>query len=709
MKKISRFIVLLFLVFPICSIAALGDDDELSFYELEEDLMRTVTIATGVEQSVARAPSVATVITAQDIEAIGARDIDELLETVPGLHVVVSPYSYSPIYTIRGIYSPKFNPQVLMLINGIPITNLYTGQRALWWGGMPVAGIERIEIIRGPGSAIFGADAFAGVINIITKTAKTNKGTEIGSRVGSFKTGDIWVSHGGSYKGFDVSTTLEYITTDGHKEKIEADVQTNFDKTFCESANYCKKASLAPGSVNLQQTGVEARIDVSKDHWQLRTGYQQRYDIGSGAGVALDPFSHHSHDRFNTDLTWHNPKLTETWDVTAQLAYYHSSLETKDQNLYPPGAFMNAYPNGMIIDSSIAESHTRLNVSGFYSGFKKHLIRLGTGYYYGDMYEIRSFTNTGLDGTPLSMEQGLMDITDTINTVLPEVDRKNWHMFIQDMWTLSPNLELTLGLRYDKYSDFGKTINPRGALVWQLRQDFTAKLMYGTAFRPPAIIDLYTRNAPWLQSNPNLDPETIKTWELAFNYRATNLLNFAVNLYQYKWIDGIVPAADIRTGTEGSFRVSNSGLQKGQGIELESRWKMTTKFSLLANYSFVKATDEKINHDSGNYPHHSSYLRTDWLLFPSWHLNAQANFIGKIGRIASDNRPALAGYTTVDLTLRYKNLKKNHWNFAVSVRNLFDAKAHAPSEGPDLTGALDYPDDYPLAGRSFLGEIRYKF
>src|SRR3970282_565838 len=95
-----------------------------------------VSIASGSRQPIARAPSVATVVTAVDIEAIGATDLDEVLETVPGLHVSRSPIGYNPIYTIRGS-STQYNPQVLMLVNGIPITGVIFGNRSNIWGGMP--------------------------------------------------------------------------------------------------------------------------------------------------------------------------------------------------------------------------------------------------------------------------------------------------------------------------------------------------------------------------------------------------------------------------------------------------------------------------------------------------------------------------------------------------------------------------------------------
>jgi outer membrane cobalamin receptor len=130
----------------------------------EEDLAQSygeqpyVTIATGTRQATARAPAITTVITAADIAAMGAIDLDDVLETVPGVHVSRFTQGFSPAYVIRGVNLGS-NPQVLMLINGVPITKLYAGNRGNIWGGYPVENIARVEIIRGPGSALYGADA----------------------------------------------------------------------------------------------------------------------------------------------------------------------------------------------------------------------------------------------------------------------------------------------------------------------------------------------------------------------------------------------------------------------------------------------------------------------------------------------------------------------------------------------------------------------
>ena len=123
-----------------------GGDDEEALRQLYGD-EEMISIATGRLTPINKAPAVATVITAKDIKAIGATDLDEVLETVPGLHVARNFIGYNPVYTFRGIYSDT-NPQVLMLVNGIPITNLFLGDRNQIWGGMPVEDIARIEIIQ---------------------------------------------------------------------------------------------------------------------------------------------------------------------------------------------------------------------------------------------------------------------------------------------------------------------------------------------------------------------------------------------------------------------------------------------------------------------------------------------------------------------------------------------------------------------------------
>jgi outer membrane receptor protein involved in Fe transport len=667
---------------------------------------RKTKMATGAKQSTERAPSVTTVITAQDIEAIGATDLDEVLETVPGLHVSRDTILYNPIYAIRGIHSST-NPEVLVLINGISIKNLFFGNRGRAWGVMPVNAISRIEIVRGPGSAMFGADAFSGVINIITKSMEEINGTEIGMRAGTFDTQNAWLLHGSQQGGFDIAAMLEYHNTDGHQEIIDVDSQSHFDKV------HGTNVSFAPGSVSLSQRNLDTRLDISRGHWQLRTGYQGRRNVGNGVGVTqvLDPRGRYEADHTNADLIYHNPTFTQYWDVTTQVNYYHTTFTAYNQTAYPPG-FNHAYPEGRLILPNVDESHTRFAISGFYAGFAKHLVRIGAGYDYGDLYNFTQRMNFGRDpatGKPLPPSNTrIVELTDTPYAAMIETDRKNEYVFLQDTWTLNTDWELTTGVRYDHYSDFGTTVNPRLALVWQPHPNYTSKLLYGRAFRAPSFSELYTKG-PITKSNPNLKPEIIQTWELAFDYRATEHLNLALNLFTYKIDDVIRSQVESQPGfVVKSFTVHNGDSQVGRGLEMEARWKLTKNFSVLGNYAFQKSIDKRHDHDVGKAPQHQIYLRTDWMPIPNWYIDTQINWVADRARSYGDPRPELDDYATLDLTLRYKNIKEP-WNLALSVHNLFDTTAYEPSPGPNSSGFISIPNDLPQAGRQWLLEVRYRF
>lgn len=680
--------------------ATLEDEKALLQSYGDEEIL---SIATGSKQAIAKAPAVVTVITAKDIKAIGATDLDEILETVPGLHIGRNPGGYNPIYTIRGIYS-YYNSQVLFLINGIPLTNLYLGDRNSIWGGMPVQSIERIEVIRGPGSAVYGADASAGVINIITKTKEGINGTEIGGRFGSFGTYDGWALHGNTWNGFDVAAMVEYHNTEGQKKTIPSDAQTYYDNAFGTHA------SLAPGSVSLQRDNLDVRLDISKDNWRFRSGLQHRSNIGTGAGVAqaLDPHGRYASNRWNADLTYHNADLFEDWDITAQLSYFNTSqVVQKDSLLFPPNSFPG-FPNGVIGNPEVFERHARANFSAFYSGFDRHTVRVGTGFNYSSIYDVRETKNYRLVPNqlpqPLSNDSinSVKDVSNSADAFLTPGSRRDYFAFLQDEWKFAKDWELTTGVRYDYYSDFGSTVNPRLALIWETRQDLTTKFLYGRAFRAPSWAEAHVLNNPVSIGNPNLKPETINTIELAFDYRPDDKLRFGLNVFNYWWSDIIQFSPDGK----GTRTAKNAGQQTGYGLELEADWRISPTLSLLGNYSYQQSTDESTHHDAGYAPHHKVYVRGDWEFLQDWHLTPQIDWVIGRQRPAEDDRPSTPDYLWADLTIRRKYLL-DHWEAAFSIRNLFNANAREPSPAGTPVAPIRY--DLPLPGRYFYGEIRFNF
>lgn len=668
-----------------------------------------VTIATGISQPVYRAPAIATVITAEDIEAMGITELDEALETVPGLHVSRNGFQgYGAIYTIRGIYA-DFNPEMLLLINGIPVTAAVTGGRGPVWGGMSVNNIARIEVIRGPGSAVYGADAFSGVINVITKTSDDIDGTEAGVRVGSFDSREVWALHGGKWQGFDVALALEYFTTDGHKEVIDEDFQSALDHAFNTDA------TLAPGPVSLSVDRFDARLDVSRGEWSAGLAYQGRHNWGDGVGSTqiLDPNARFGYDRIIADVTYHDPVFTDEWDVTAQASFLDTGWNTEeDQVLFPrDSAFAAGAPEGFIGNTATTEYHYRLNVSGIYSGFDGHQVRLGVGMHYADLRDV--FDERNVDpATGIAFPAGVrVEYSDTPHVWLQKADRTNRNLIAQDSWAFAPGWDLTTGVRYDDYSDFGSTVNPRLALAWQTSPKLTTKVLYGRAFRAPSFVELYSASNPVTMGNPNLDPEIINTVEIGFNYRAASNLNLALNLFKYAIDDKIQFVLNDETADDPGDRLAqNIGKQKGKGLELETQWRVSHALDLAANYAYQESVDEELDEDAGNAPHHQWFVRADWRFNDEWSLNTRVKYIAGRERLSGDPRPNIDDYSIVDMTLRRKGVL-GHWDFAVAARNLLDADAREPTPGPNPTtgGLIGVPGDLPLAGRSFFTEARYRF
>lgn len=644
-----------------------------------------ISIATGSSQPITRAPSSATVITAEDIKAMGATDLDQALESVPGLHVQMTSIHLLPIYSFRGITSES-NPQILMLVNGLPITSVYRGDRGMGWGGMPLENVARIEVIRGPGSALYGADAFAGVINVITKTANDIHGTEYGVRIGSFNSRDAWIQHGGKLGSLDAAFYLRTGSTDGQKNIIPQDAQTAYDRAFATNI------SLAPGPINAQRKAIDAHADLSMDAWRFRATYQRR-EAGTGAGLAgsLQPGVYIPQTRRYTDLSYTQPDWAKNWDVSGVIGYYDIKQETLQPNsvLYPAGAFGGAFPNGMIGNPGMFEQHTHASVSALYTGFEQHRVRIGTGWRKEDISETFEFKNFDATFAPLP---AVVNATNNpaLIYMLPH-KRYVKYAFAQDEWNLAQDWTLTAGVRRDVYSDFGGTTNPRLALVWDAAYNIAVKAMHGTAFRAPSFANLYAINNPVIYGNPNLKPETMRTDELAFSWQATSDLKTNLNFFHYQMSNIILPNPQ---------QYKNAGSQTGRGMELEATLDASSNLRLTGNFSLQHSVNAA-GQDVGMAPHRHLFARADWRFAPLWQFGTTVNHVAERMREPGDTRPNIPDYTTVDLNLHREKIADG-WDASAMVTNLFN---HAAWEPTFL--ALGIPSDLPLPGRAYYVQFQY--
>jgi iron complex outermembrane receptor protein len=608
---------------------------------LEELLATKVSISTHTQQALSKAPSVISVITAEDIKATGATNLTEILQSVPGVYVKENLFGFRPQISFRGATST----QTLLMVNGAPMRDL-VWNAGIFWRGLPTEMIERVEIIRGPGSALFGSDASAGVINVITKTAGKIEQSEAGMRIGGFDTQAAWLQHGDNWNGVDIGLTAELSHTDGHSPFI----------------SYASSVSYAPGYAAYGYDNADLRFSASKGNWRLQGDYMQKNNIEVGlvGGGALDPLTRGHDSRSNLQLLYDDARFSEYWGLNAELRYYQLD--------YSSGAgFQEQPPPSTVINNlQSAEQGLVFETSGQYKGIQSHAIRVGGGYSLSDLYYVEQIVNG------------------VAQNYVPEKNRQIGYLFAQDIWSLADDWELTAGLRYDHYSDFGGTLNPRLALVWQSTQRLSTKLMYGEAFRAPSYLELYA-NTGATNPNPNLTPELSKSWDLSFSYLAAKNLKLGLSVYRF--------AQSNLIALDASNTYQNMGDNTTRGIELEATWQATQTLRVSGNLS---NREEAMAFNT--VPKQTAYLRTDWAFMPTWNWNVQANWIGAHQLYGS--RSPIDAYTLVDTTLRYA--LRRDWEFSASIRNLFnvDAREYTSSK---------IPDNLPLPGRNAYAEIRYKF
>jgi iron complex outermembrane receptor protein len=683
-------------------------DDYFAMSPAELAKIPITTIATGTPKPVFQSAAITSVITAEQIKAMGATELHEVLETVPGLHAGLQESSYDYSYSVRGIRNTA-NSQVLILLNGTRITTPFGG--TLMTGTeLPVEAIARVEVIRGPGSALYGADAFAGVINLITKKAGDINGTKVGVRAGNWDTQSTWGQHGAQWAGWDVATSLQYQHTQGDGGRVmDADAQTRFDNALGTQASH------APGALNTRYETLNGHLNLQRKHWDIGFWAFNSIDAGSRAGGAgaLDPNGKLNGEQYLGDVKFSTEDWLDKWEFTAHASYLQADFLAQLQafpnnaklpidsggNISPASSSWVLFPNGANANIGRLEKIPAFELGSIYTGLKNHILRLNSGFRYEQITatESKNFGPGVLNGSQPVVDGTLTHLTGTPFVYLPGTHRTIGSLVLQDEWQFADAWQLTAGLRYDNYSDFGSTVNPRAALVWDINKQLTGKLLYGRAFRAPSFSEQANQNNPSLLGNKHLQPETINTVEWALDYRPLSSLRTAVNLYYYE-IDNLISAAPEANGLTSKYQ--NNGKQNGLGSEFEWNWQLNEKWAVKGNYAWQNAINQHTNNRVVGVPEHHIYIATSWHFLPQWQLQPQLNWIGGRTRPQGDTRP-LGDYQTVDLTLRGNRLFK-HINLAASLRNAFD-------EHYFELATLQLPQNLPMQGRSFYFEASVDF
>jgi outer membrane receptor for ferrienterochelin and colicins len=647
----------------------LGD---LSLDELMGVKVDVVYGASRYEQKVTRAPSSVSIVTADEIGKLGYRTLAEVLRGVRGLYVSDDRnYSY---LGVRGFLRPNdYNTRVLVLIDGHRMNdNLFDSGTVAREGMVDVALIDRVEVIRGPSSSIYGSSAFFGVINVVTRRGGQLKGVELSTDAGSFDT---------------------YRSTASMGDRLD----NGFEWLF-SVANY--------------DSGGAARLYVPEFDQRISANPQATND-GIAAGLdgerAFNVFTSLGYGDFDV-TAFFSDRVKRVPTASFGTAFNDGREETTDYRGYVDVKFGHAFSAALNLDGHV-----------FYDNYTYY----GTYPYKesvaGELQEAPSLEDGSIGewiGTQWQLTARLLDrhtvivggeYRDNIREYqysyydeAPRVyqlkdDRSSqvMGMFAQDEIALSKTVVLTAGLRYDYYADsFGGTTSPRLGLIYSPGEATTFKALVGEAYRAPNPYERFYNVVQ--EAQPELRPERIKTYELvAEQYIGANYrLNASAYYYD---IQGLISQA-VTEADEPYF--ANLQSVSAVGIELEGQAKFDSGLTARVSYTLQKTEDGQTDRELTSSPRHLGKLS---VITPF----AQGKVFGGIdlqynGASVTQSGARADGFTTANLTLYTPRLFKN-LSLSFNVYNVLDTRYGYP-------GAEDHAQDViEQDGRAFRGAAAYKF
>jgi iron complex outermembrane receptor protein len=622
-------------------------------------------IASQLDQEISEAPGIVSVITAREIERMGARDLRDVLRMVPGFEIGTRDIGYTQI-GIRGVITPN-SEKVKIMVDNIPVTEHMEGSGTIIFGEMPLDNVARIEILRGPGSSLYGGNAFAGVINIITKKTEKNDSITAALKGGSFDTREAGLRLGKSLKDFKFDAYFNYYHTGGQEIPIESDILTG------DPINGpIGLAGTAEGHTVEEKKRITAGLNLSYKNFYLNGLFLDsrgsHYYTPRGAVVSgCVPWGYQFNGMVGNKFNIREKILLES--RLYMIMYNSENL----WEVYPPGYWdpdsLLRYPHGQFEIHSLNQRTLGLDTRLTYRMSHSNTLIAGVSFERIESDDSDIYGNVGrpeLGKDNLAKAPGVMKL-------IPK--RRVFSGYIQDQWNISGNVSLTIGMRYDNYDDVGTTVNPRFGLIFRPFDRAAVKFLFGQAFRPPTFLELYASfSNGFLSGNAGNYPETVKTGELEFSYALSHVLDFKIDFF----LTGIENLIQLKpffsdSGELHRYEYRNVDAETVvQGLEAEVKFLFGGGSYGFINYSYQDGKNKKTDEPLTGMAHHIVNAGLNLELWKRLDLNIGAAAVGPRERNSEDPRPALKGYTMVNSSLTVRNLPGN-MKLSISVYNLFNA------------------------------------
>jgi len=537
MHIINKFsLVSPILFFSFSAFSEVSNIENLLNLSLEELLQVKVTIASRRDESINFAVGNVTVYSSKEIKAFGKRNLRDVLDRMTSMQVITSHVFPQHKLSMRAVNTGINDTSVLLLINGNPIRNANGGgSSAALYNGISLSMIDRIEVIRGPGSILYGSNAFAGVINIVTKVSdEASSITSIEATVGTFDSKSLDISSQLSGHNYDVLLGMNLEKNDG--ESFE-NITDEFGNTGTYFSGFEQKTLMATGTIGqFSFTSMYTDFEIDNGGGLFKLVDQSYYDEKKYIAVGYDI------------------ELTNSWNLKLNYLYNDQLLKWQVNN--PQNS------------AQVSDSNEQL----------------AEIYIQGDITE-----RVGLiAGVSRSLLKGKF----AFGSEQHEFWRQSY--FVQTSVTVNPTTKIVAGFQWNRPLESEGDLSSRIGLVKQFGENWRLKLSYGEAFRAPFGTELFV-DSPGLVGNPTLKPEQMKTYETQLIYEDMKK-NIAISLYSSNQSETITRAV-LETGSPPSF--INQGEIDYQGVEMEGKISMTDRlmFTFNANYQ-TSETDTGIKDDS---------------------------------------------------------------------------------------------------------------
>lgn len=673
MKKASTFLSIILI--PFCLSAQEAKEQESEFLNLLEEVTE---IATKTKLNVDFVPGVVTVIKGSELQNLGVTNLSE-----QSLNMISSIESLRNIRGIGGLYSVG---KIKFLINSKTISTSLTGV-----GGIPAistAIIDRVEIIRGAGSAIYGENAYSGVINIVTKK-------EVSEAFADY----TYFSSENSGQGAGVNAFIEY-----NNLKINLNLyrqsSDGIDTTITKDAMFYAGGKEIYEKMEYGNVDTFVDLELNYKDYIFAVNYLT-HDSGEWDGKTgiLPP----NDGELNYDEDTLNIELKKSFNIgkikfIPKVGYFSFDQDNENMHLYPKDFIDqagNEYPDGWSVTPLFKEEKYYAGFDTFYK-WKNHKFLLGGEFFNTELTKVVYKSNID----PLTNEDyhKMVSFRGEKNILRENIKREGKALYFQDEWSISEPLTLTLGVRYDRYSDVGNSVNPRIAGVYRVNDKNILKMQYAKAFRPPTFFQMYLQNNPVYHTADNMEPENIDTYEFSYIYNSY-LDIFRVTLFDSK-LKNLIAYNPLTTFTDNINEIESRGFE----VEYIKYYNDFLKFN--SNISFADTKDKMTNNELVGV---SNLLGNIMLtfnlsqnLFFDKSLTLWYQYIGKKPRDEIDTRDDMKAQHLLNVSFSFKNLTDN-LSIKFGVRDILGNTLSIPSN------AFTYHNDIPYENRAIWSSLNYKF